>query len=292
MVSGFKNVPKTTRIAVVADLHYGLAPDAGARFDAFLSDLETNPVDAVMQMGDFCHPGPESEELCRKWRALRTPRIDVLGNHDMDKGTKRQIMDQWAMRDRFYAMDVGHLRFVVLDLNNLERDGRILPYEHGNYFASGISHNWADPEQLDWLRSELLTGSKPTVLVSHQPIGFGQPGEELPTSQTEILDIVVQARSRNPAGAVVLCLSGHLHVDRLETVHGIPCLSVNSASYFWHAGMHPYRNPLYAFLDFDPSGVLSVQGRSSAFVNPPPASGVAGMRAAISHRRLSLKRSL
>ncbi len=87
-------------------------------------------------------------------------------------------------------------------------------------------------------------------------------------------------------GQVVACLSGHLHVDRLETHARIPCLSVNSASYFWQSGMHPYKDPLFAFISIDEQGVLRVEGRQSTFVKAKPKSETIGCSASLSNRRI------
>jgi hypothetical protein len=79
-----------------------------------------------------------------------------------------------------------------------------------------------------------------------------------------------------------------MHVDRLEQYQGIPCYCVNSASYFWYGGMNAYTDPLYAFFEFTADGRLIVDGRSGAFVKPPPlaSDSVAGRSASIASRTL------
>lgn len=283
---------KTLRLAVITDLHFGLAPDALARFDAFLRAIaEAGEVDAVLQLGDFCHPEPTAKPLLAKWRSIKAPKISVLGNHDMDKGTKRQIMDLWGMKSRFEAHDLGWLRLIVLDLNNLKKDGKVLDYERGSYFQAGSALNLMDEEQKGWLEDTLSTGDQPALILSHQPLGFSEPGRPLPSEQTEVFDILVRARARNLKGAAAACLSGHLHVDRMAIHQGIPCLSLNSASYHWHEKMHPYRDPLFAFIDLHPSGAVKVVGRQSVFVNTPPDGLVAGASASLSSRRVTLWKS-
>lgn len=283
---------KPIKLAVITDLHFGFAPDAMSRFDAFLKGIEEEGrVDAVLQLGDFCHPEPAAEPLLYKWRSLKLPRINVLGNHDMDKGTKEEIMGLWEMPSRYGVHDFGWLNLVVLDLNNLERQGKILPYEKGNYFQSGQRLNVMDSLQADLLEEILTTGSKPAVILSHQPLGFHTPGKGLPREQQEVFDILVRTRARNPRGAAALCISGHLHVDRAAIVKGFPCLSLNSASYHWQERMLPYRDPLFAFIELHPSGAVKVRGRQSVFVEPPPSVLVEGASACLSSRRLTLWKS-
>lgn len=85
-------------------------------------------------------------------------------------------------------------------------------------------------------------------------------------------------------------MSGHLHVDRFEQPGGVPCLSINSASYFWSGGMRKYTLPLFAFMEFGTDGVLRIEGRQGTFVVPPPkdSDGVTGRSPSISNRRVRL----
>lgn len=282
---------RTLRAALITDVHHGLAPDAQIRFDSFLKATKSRSnLDMAIQLGDFCHPGEASATFVKGWRDLDLPRLNVLGNHDMDRGTKRHIMDHWGMHEPFGSYDFGDFRFIVLDLNHFRKGTDLTAYAYGNYFASGITHNWADPDQLQWLRRELSQGEKPTILLSHQPLGFTEPGKPLPPEQAEVFDTILSARRSNPKGAVVACLCGHMHVDRLEYAQGIPCLCINSASYFWNAGMHPYKDPLYAFLEISSTGELRVVGHQSEFVKTPPTVEVKGKSASISNYRLSMSR--
>jgi predicted phosphodiesterase len=278
---------KVLRVAVITDLHHGLAPDAMPRMEAFIKAIhERKGIDLAIQMGDFTYGGQPSEEVLKVWHSLKMPRLNVLGNHDMDKTSKDDIMRQWKMPARYGTYDHGAFRFVVLDLNHYKKDGKLEAYANGNYFTDNATHNWADPGQLAWLESTLRRGDKPTILVSHQPLGFGTKSKPLPPEQAEVFDRIKKARESNTKGAVVACLCGHMHVDRLESVDGIPCLCVNSASYFWGGGMQPYKDPLYAFMELDPKGELRVFGRASEFVKGVPKFDIEGLSASISDRRI------
>lgn len=281
---------KRARLAVIADLHFGLAPDALTRFQAFLAERARRTVDATLQMGDFCYSDASATECLALWRRLRGQKLSILGNHDMDKCDKKTAMRAFGMPSRYYARTIGGYRFVVLDLNNFRKDGALVPYANGNYFTDNATFNCADPEQLAWLRSELEASRDPVIILSHQPLGFAEAGQPLPPEQQEVFDVIRAMGRRNPRGAVAACLSGHLHVDRLEQVDDIPCLLLNSASYFWYQGMHPYTEPLFAFLEFTEDGVLRVEGRQGAFVSPPPpaSDNVLGRAAVISDRNIQL----
>ncbi len=206
----------------------------------------------------------------------------------MDKVDKAAAMKFWGMKSRYGSAEFGDYRIIHLDLNHFKKAGQLVPYANGNYFTDNATHNWADPEQLGWLRRELLKGKKPTILLSHQPLGFAEPGQSIPVEQLEVLKLVAQCRAENPRGGVVCCLFGHLHVDRLEYFEGIPCLCLNSASYFWAGGMVPYSKPLFAFLEFQPDGILKVEGIEGTFLKTPPATsdGVVGRSASLSSRQV------
>ncbi|HVT14469.1 MAG TPA: metallophosphoesterase [Fimbriimonadaceae bacterium] len=286
---------KTVRIAVIADLHHGLAPDALSRLQAFVDAVSKRKnLDAVMQMGDFCYSQPDSKECVDLWNKMPHPKIHVLGNHDMDKVDKEGAMRFFGMKRRYYSMPIGGYRFVVLDLNHFKKAGRLVSYANGNYFTDGASCNWADSEQLGWLGKELRASKEPVILISHQPLGFAEPGQPIPPEQAEVLKIIAEAARANPAGAVAASLFGHLHVDRLEQIDGVPFLCVNSASYFWFNGMQPYTKPLFAFLELTPDGYLKVEGASGEFVREPPkaSDSVIGRSASISDRTLKVRRNL
>ncbi len=263
--------PKSLRIAVITDLHHGLAPDAKMRLQAFVEAVHKRKhFDFVIQMGDFCYSQPESKEVLDLFNQLDMPRFHVLGNHDMDKVDKDGAVRFLGMERRYYSFVVGGYRFVVLDLNHFKKDGKLVPYANGNYFTDGADCNWADPEQLDWLDKELRSSREPVILISHQPLGFAVPGTALPAEQVEVLNVITRAAEANPAGAVAACLCGHMHVDWLQTYQQMPCYCVNSASYFWYNGMQPYSKPLYAFLELTPTGDLRIEGMHGEFVKPPP----------------------
>lgn len=278
---------KPLRFAVITDIHYGLAPDADARLDAYLEAVKLRKnLDTLLQLGDFCHSEPSSTSFRDKYKQLKLPTLHVLGNHDMDKCTKEEAVTTIGLPAPYYSKEVGDYLFVVLDLNHFKKNGELTSYTKGNYFTDNATHNWADPKQLQWLKQTLEKSKKPVILLSHQPLGFAEPGQQLPPEQQQVLDVVTKAAKLNPKGAVALILFGHLHVDRLEHYQGIPCYCVNSASYFWSGGMWSYSKPLFAFMEITSEGKLIVEGVSGEFVTTPPTNSdkVIGRSASIATR--------
>jgi len=283
---------KPLKMAVITDLHHGLAPDATMRLEKFVEEVHKRKgLDLVLQMGDFCYSQPESAGFAKLFNDLPHRKLHVLGNHDMDKCDKDFAMKFWGMKSRYGAYDVGAYRFVILDLNHFRKEGKLYSYANGNYFTDNAVCNYADPEQLEWLGKELRQSKKPVILISHQPLGFRDPGPELPVEQAEILKVITDAAKENPKGAVAICMFGHNHVDRLEHHEGIPCLCVNSASYFWSSGMWAYSKPLYAFMEITADGHLLIEGVAGEFLKTPPANSnqVVGRSASISDRDIAIK---
>lgn len=277
---------RPVRFAVIADLHHGLAPDALVRLRAFVDAVHAREgLDFVLQMGDFCHAGKDYKPCVDLWSTIDLPRLHILGNHDMDTCTKEQAMHAWGMPARYGAREFGGWRFVTLDLNNIRAGDNRTPYASANFYVDGAKRAWADAEQLDWLR-ETLADEKPTIVLSHQPLGLWEPDQASPPQQQEVLDIL--APGGKPAPGVGACMCGHLHVDWLKRIGPMPCWCVNSASYFWHAGMVPYAKPLFAFVTLEPAGQMTVEGVEGEWAQPddqrPELPDRAWIRPGIAHR--------
>lgn len=286
---------KSLKFAVITDLHHGLAPDAMMRVTAFVEAVKKRKdLACVLQLGDFCYSDAGSQELLDKFNEIKIPKIHVLGNHDMDKCSKTQAMKRIGMEKPYQIHDYGDYRFVVLDLNHFLKSNQLVSYDNGNYFTDNASHNWIDDGQMAWLENVLNASPKPVILLSHQPLGFAEPGHELPAEQKPIVELVSEKALKNPEGAVALSLFGHLHVDRLERVEGIPYYCVNSASYFWSAGMWAYSKPLFSFMEITADGRLVIEGVQGEFIKQPPkaSEAVVGRSASIADRKVNLRKSV
>lgn len=71
-----------------------------SRFEAFETEVRRRKdLDLAVQLGDFCYPDGDSTPLTTPWRGLPVSQLNVLVNHDMERGTKAEIMGQWATPD-------------------------------------------------------------------------------------------------------------------------------------------------------------------------------------------------
>ncbi len=267
------------RFGIISDVHQDLQPDAVRRLQAFVEAAQKQELDFIIQLGDLSH-GDGLDKIKTVWEQYPGKKYSVLGNHDMDHATKAIVTGALNMPGSYYSFDLSGVHFVILDLNHVRKDGKILDYEYGNYFTADEDRDLISQEELDWLKADLAETDKPTVLFSHQGldelwgIGGGCPNRK------EIRAVIQEANQNGQK--VFACFCGHNHVDAYEEIDGVHYFEINSASYFWtdasdkysNGHMIEYKDALFAFvtLDFD-AGEIKIEGTDSEFLPPAPHSG-------------------
>ena len=263
---------KPVRIGLIADLHQDVMHDGPQRLGKFLFAMKMQQPDAIAQLGDFATPAEKNQPLIDTFNNAHQHALHVLGNHDTDGGyTTEQTMAAWGMKSRYYSKDVAGLRVIVLDGN--ER-----PADHVSGYPSHIGQR-----QAEWLRSELNSDDRPTVVLSHQPLA----GPWCIDNASEIQQILDQASDR-----VLLAFNGHTHIDDLVRAGNVGYLHVNSASYVWvgrafshqsytpeiHAkhpklvGACPYKEALFTTLTINPNeNAIHIASCNTSWVGPSPA---------------------
>ena len=270
----FASSPETGpwRMGLIADLHFGLAPDAMGRLRSFMSEVDEAKPDCVLQLGDFNFGVGDASECLREWQQFRGPRHHVLGNHDMDKTDKQHIMEAWEMPGPFYSFDHRGWHIVILDRNHIRVDDKYIPYANANFYVDSGLRGFADPLQLEWLAEDLAKTSLPTLVFAHQGLGMDDKADA-ETAGGMIEAVLAKANQTTP-GKVRACLCGHHHLDRYRFRDGLHYLWINSASYFWVGAtfgrMAPYTDPLYTFLTLHDDGTIDVEGRKSGWATPTP----------------------
>lgn len=277
------------RFGVCADLHTEFIHDAPLRVRAFLDAAEGAECDFCVSLGDFCPPGERGcdahkREILDMIAASRLPFYHALGNHDMDKNTKCDVLSFIGQEKGFFSFDCGGVHFVVLDSCYYEDGtGAVYDYAHRNYVhtPAGYAISLLPKEELDWLEADLAKACFPSVLFSHHSLiesraSIGNCGA--------LRDVIARA----PRG-VLLSLCGHEHVDRFEEREGVFYGCINSMAYYWagekydHATfgdaierefplvrqVFPWRDSLFAIVEMDDS-VISVRGVRSEIVGATP----------------------
>jgi 3',5'-cyclic AMP phosphodiesterase CpdA len=268
---------------VIADVHKDLMPDANARLEKFISEAITRDVDFIIQLGDFCMAEKGNREFMDIWETFKGPKYHVLGNHDMDRHSKSEMLDYWGMPKTYYSFDVHGFHFIVMDANFLYDDGKFIDYEKSNFYVDSSKRTFINDEQIEWFKADLSITKFPTIVLSHQSLwhyGWGVKNR-----------LTLQRIMETHKEKVICCLNGHDHIDFHHHQNGIDYLEINSASYQWMgdkykntnrypkqmyvthkwlANLATYKDPLYAFAKVDPSGSFMVEGVKSEWVYPSP----------------------
>lgn len=267
---------KSLQFGLITDVHHGYATDALHRLKVFIHEAEKKKPDFIIQCGDFCHPNDEAKPFLDTWNSFKGDKFHVLGNHDMDHGTKENIMDFWGLKNRYYSFDRGDFHFIVLDCNFILKDGLYLEYEKGNYFQYIKNRDYVSDVQMEWLANDLKTTDKQCIIFSHQSLGEIWGGYCVP-NRHDVRKIIDDANNRPDFQKVIACFSGHHHVDDHSIINNVHYFQMNSASYYYagegfgsDGAKSMYREPLFAFVTVDHSGKIEINGRMSQLVSPSP----------------------
>jgi len=275
--------PKILRFGIVADVHKDLMPDADERLEKFIHEAKNKELDFIIQLGDFCMADKKNSKFLEIWEAYKSPKYHVLGNHDMDRHSKLRAMDFWKMSKPYYSFDSLDFHFIVLDANFLYQDGKFIDYDNSNFYVDDKYRTYINEEQIEWFKSDLDQTKLQTVVFSHQSLWHYQWGVKNRLSLQKILE----ANSEK----VICCMNGHNHIDFHHHQNGIDYIEINSMSYQWMEDKYrnanrfaeelykeykwlpnlaPYKDPLYAFAEVDPQGVMKIEGVKSKWMTPSP----------------------
>ena len=207
----------TLRIAVITDIHYGF--DVGAKkgsqalplLDGFLDAAQNFNADYIFNLGDeVSTKAPATDDkhkqtLRHAFKRAACPVIKIDGNHCVRYQEKQSPSRSFDAGDHHIIMWNPYM-------NRYTRDG-VIP----------------DPEDIEWLQNTLAQAVKPTILLSHIPFGGPESvkkqkkrimtdGLYYPShfAETEKLREMIEA-----SGKVILCLSGHRHLNDIRESNGV-----------------------------------------------------------------------
>ncbi|WP_160718067.1 metallophosphoesterase family protein [Chitinophaga solisilvae] len=268
---------KKIRFGVIADLHHDIMHDAPERLSAFISAMNQEKPDFILQMGDFCYPKKENQPLMDIWNRFSGPRYHVIGNHDTDGGfTREQVVEFWKAKGKYYSFDSNGFHFVILD-GNEHNSSKSRPPGYARYISS---------TQLQWLQEDLAATALPTIVCCHQGLDNDAGGLENGT----LLRYTLEQANQRGKHKVILVLSGHHHQDYYNHINGIHYVQINSASYQWLGEKYkeirysadidkthpwikytvPYKEPLWATIEITDNGSITIKGRKTIFVGTTP----------------------
>lgn len=274
---------KKLRFGIVADVHKDLMPDADDRLRKFIHRAQDTDTDFIIQLGDFCMAETSNKDFLGIWNQFKNPKFHVLGNHDMDRHYKAQILDFWEMPKTYYSYDFAGYHFVVLDANFLFEKGKYTDYKNANFYVDDALRTFVNPEQIAWLKEDLEATDLPTIVFSHQSLWHPVWGVKNRAEIQQILEVHSQK--------VICCINGHNHIDYHYEKNGIDYIEINSMSYNWVSSKYKskdrfneklyhqypnlehlagYQESLFAFATIHPSGKFVLEGVRGSWMSPSP----------------------
>lgn len=219
------------RVAAVGDVH--LAPGLRGRIRPHLADIGEH-ADALLLAGDLTRHGtvPEAEVVAAEFRDLGIPVVAVLGNHDCDSGSEREVAALLSESGMIMLDGTG----AVLDL-----PGGRLGVAGGKGFGGGFpphaASDFGEPEMKAFVRhsrqlaeaiGEALRGLSAdfrVALTHYSPVADTLKGE--PPEIYAFLGSHFLAEAADSANAD-LCVHGHAHAgsERGVTPGGAPVRNV------------------------------------------------------------------
>lgn len=278
---------KKIKFAICSDIHQDIIHDAPKRLSMFVKAAEKRNVDFMIDLGDFCFPIPENREFLEIWTCSPLEKYNVIGNHDMDKGSKEEFMQFVGMKERYYSFDKGDFHFIVLDANNIFVDGEYLHYDHANFYRAPHERGYVDPPQLQWLKKDLSQTRKHCLVFSHQSFENIRGGCQ---NAQKVRSIFEEANREAGFTKVVAAFSGHHHTDYAEEINEITYIQINSMSYQWVGNKYsaperfsqeinekrpalkqtiPYKEALFAIVTIH-NGEIIIEGTKTDFILPGP----------------------
>jgi len=223
-------------------------------------------------------PKKTNAPLMEVWNQFKGPKYHVIGNHDTDGGFKpEEVVDFWKAEGKYYSFDRNGFHFVVLN-GNEHNESKSRPGGYARFISA---------TQLDWLRKDLEASTLPSVICCHQGLDNDSGGLENGTLLRYTLE---QANQKAGWKKVILVLSGHHHQDYYNRINDIHYVQINSASYQWLGDdfkeiryseavdkAHPlvkytvpYQDPLWATIEIDHKGRITIEGKKTVFVGSSP----------------------
>jgi alkaline phosphatase len=222
------------RIGIFTDLHAHdtdspaeekVMTNYARRLGACIEAMNTWPADLVIELGDFVNGrfvlGAEMGEADRIlgilddaesiYAQFNGSRYYVLGNHDMYDLSKEEFLEHTDATASYLTFDAGAYHIVILDAQ-YNKAGEDLA--HIGWVVQGN----IPQHELDWLREDLASAQKPTIVCIHQPLDVDfallAGGPEIANNKE------VQAVLRD-SGVVIAVFQGHSHQNAYNLIDGI-----------------------------------------------------------------------
>ena len=209
------------KAGLVTDCHYADKDAAMNRYyresvsklEAAVSTFRDSGVHFVLQNGDLIDGANRARDYIKSMNSVlvqsKIPTHHVLGNHDMESISKPEFLQTVAAAASYYSFEQGGMHFIVLDAC----------YREDNVsYAPGI-YDWQNttipPLQLEWLRADLTSTQKPTIVFVHHRLDLADDNVYAPASSAKTRRILEES------GKVRAVIQGHSHDSTYASINGI-----------------------------------------------------------------------
>jgi len=269
----------TVKIGMCSDVHLPTMHDSEYRITKFIDSMKNAQPDFIIELGDFGTPDPKYAHFFDIWNSFPGDKYHVIGNHEMDGGTAREVAVEYRkMENSYYSFEKNGFHFIVLDGNDKIDEN-----------AKGYKQ-YIGKKQQDWLKQDLAKTSLPTVVFSHQGLTISPGAEEVygVENYEEIQGIFAGHNQQKPSAKVIACFNGHTHYDYAEKVNDIWYITINSMSYQWMGDSYthiryseevdkefkwikytaPHKEPLFTIVEISTEGYISIEGKQTEWEGP------------------------
>lgn len=269
------------KFSVFSDLHMDdcWCGDIEARLEAILDRAKKEQVDFIIHCGDLSWDQSKHLDAIKQYNHFEIPTYHCLGNHDMDVLSLQDTVALYEMPHEYYYFDRNGFRFIVLNENYYRHEGVDVAYSLSNCYNFPDCRDYISQEQLRWLESVVMDSPYPMFLFSHATLHpDGQDGIK---NEEDILKIFRKAHQNGKR--IMMCLSGHTHVDDCRVFEDVCYFTVNSATYHCLPEAHNlfpeefhrnhnascmsvlYNDPVHAVVTVCDDGTIEIDGMESSF---------------------------
>lgn len=225
------------KFAIITDSHIGPSPfyrdnnrimscESERVITELVEILNAQPeIECIAQLGDISQDDLryQSVEFDREnfkralfyFNKFKAPVHHTVGNHDRENLTYEDLCALLKRETLHYSFDVGAYHFVFLYTRHFNHSRMII-----------------EDDQLAWLKEDLASTNKKTLVFMHHPISDqdltgsfwfeGAPHKALVENREEVRSIL------EASGKVIGVFNGHLHRNNLWKHNGIPYFTIQS----------------------------------------------------------------
>jgi hypothetical protein len=177
----------------------------------------------VFQNGDFIDGSADANTALtdlatiNNTLAVNVPKYHNLGNHEMTRLTKAQVMAVTGQPSKWYSFVSGGITFIALDGNFLADDDAADLSVSSSQAGVSPYVSYIPPTQRAWLASTISASPYPCVILCHYPIYYALDGFSWGLSNSAAVRAILE-----PFGnKIIACVCGHRHDNYFKRLNGI-----------------------------------------------------------------------